>query len=214
MPNINETVQEPLPKQRKLRVMVACVSAVAFSVAAGTLAPEPSKANPLGGKWRNPSYTYFSQLNGYSGYDSPVTSAAAGWTKFGGFTISAVSATSATVSVAVNNYGPTDWLGIGTPGPSHSSGTYTYGSIKINAGWLNRRHFNCLLPDHSTCTYAADTSAKKKCVVVHEMGHVIGLAHTSAGSNKVMNVDHGQGCHVKGLTNPTSYDKNDVAEIY
>jgi hypothetical protein len=114
----------------------------------------------------------------------------------------------------VNDYGVTDWLGMGEPGPTVTSGTYTYGSIRINAGWLNTRHFGCATPGAANCVYDADNANQKQCVSAHEMGHIIGLAHTGAATNKIMNVDHGARCHTMALTGATAGDASDVAAIY
>lgn len=201
------------PHRTKHKPAVLALLATAMLVAA-TVGAAPSSAIPLGGKWAHPNYSYFKSVGAYTGYNAPITNAAGAWNAGTKFSIALAPATSAQVSLTVANYGATDWFGLGEPGPSVTTGTYTYGSIKINAGWLNTRHFNCATPGAASCAYAADAAPKKRCVVAHEMGHVIGLAHTAASSNKIMNVDHGARCHTKALTGPTANDKADVEAIY
>jgi len=185
-------------------VMVAAVVAMAPPVANGAA---------LGGKWATPTYTYYRNVGTYSDYSSPAAGAAAAWTNNTKFYV-ALGSVGSQVFYNVSNYGVTDWFGIGEPAPNVTSGTYTYGSIRVNAGWLNTRHFNCASPGATSCAYAADNANQKQCVSAHEMGHVIGLAHTDATTNKIMNIDHGARCHTKALTGPTTGDAADVKAIY
>ena len=178
--------------------------------------PGAASAHRLGGKWANPRYTYFTSSNGFGGFATQVDQAAAKWTNRSVFTISEGSATSAPVSVTIDTYGATDWIGVGIPGPNISSGTYTYGSIRLNASWTNDRHFNCGTPGGASCDYPADTDNQKECVASHEMGHVIGLAHTgdSPGYQAIMNPSHGKRCHTWALIGAQQHDTNDVAGFY
>lgn len=174
----------------------------------------PAYGVALGGKWPSPNYSYFKNLNGYTGYDAPSTYAGNGWTSATKFSISLAPPTSALVAYVVDAYGTTDWFGIGYPGPDPFSGPYTYGYVHVNASWLNTRHFNCTVPGASACAYPADTAAQKQCVSSHEMGHVIRLAHTPSTSSDIMNIDHGARCHAKALTGPTGLDASAVLAIY
>jgi len=197
-------------KQRRsgLRFTVAMLLAVSIA-----LPPSAANGVAFGGKWATPTYTYYRAVNGYTDYNSPATGAAASWTSNTKFNVALGTAGSA-VWYNVNDYGVTDWLGVGEPGPNLTSGTYTYGTIRVNAGWLNTRHFNCATPGAASCTYAADNANQKQCVSAHEMGHVIGLAHTDDAANKIMNPNHGVRCHTNNLTGPTTGDASDVKAIY
>jgi hypothetical protein len=182
---------------------------------AASVALVPATANgaALGGKWKTPTFTYYRNVGTFTDYSSPAAGAAASWSSNTKFS-PVLGTVGAQVWYTVAAYGTTDWLGIGEPAPNPYAGTYTSGSIKINASWLNTRHFNCSTPGASTCTYAADTANQKQCVSAHEMGHVIGLAHTASTSGTIMNIDHGVRCHTKALTGATSGDATDVKAIY
>lgn len=182
-------------------------------VASLAIAPFAANGAALGGKWATPTYTYYRSVNGYTAYSSSAAGAAAAWNSNTAFNV-VLGTVGSAVWYNVNDYGVTDWLGIGEPGPNATSGTYTNGSIRINAGWLDTRHFNCTTPGAQSCAYAADDANQRQCVSAHEMGHIIGLAHTGVTTNTIMNVNHGDRCHAKGLTGPTAGDSNDVNAIY
>ena len=175
----------------------------------------PGSAHRLGGKWAHPNYSYFTSVNGYTGYLTPISNAAGLWSSRTVFSMSEGPPTSAPVGVFVDNYDNTDWIGIGIPGPNVSSGTYTYATVHANTYWLNGRHFNCASPGPA-CKYPADTASQRQCVIGHELGHTIGLAHTaeSPAYRSIMNPDHGKRCHSWALVGPQTHDINDVAGIY
>lgn len=173
-------------------------------------------AHQLGGRWSSPQTTYFKQLNGYSGYSDPIDNGADGWTNKTKFTYYLAPATSASVAVNVNDYGATDYLALGVPGPNAYGGTYTYGTVQINAGWLNTRHYNCATPGAASCDYPADSNSERRCVATHELGHIIGLAHTgdSPGYQSIMNPLHGKRCHTWAIVSPQQHDIDDVQALY
>lgn len=75
--------------------------------------------------------------------------------------------------------------------PSQTSSSYTSGLIKINTN-----QFDYLVP------------AKQTTAATHELGHILGLAHSPDGSNSVMTE------LVNALIFPTSYDKGELSKIY
>ena len=142
-------------KSRSRRVIAMAL--VATSVA--MVSPSANGA-ALGGRWSSPSYSYYKNLSGFGGYDTAVTNAGNSWGASTKFRVTLAPPTSASVSLTVSNYGATDWLGLGTPGPTWYAGTYTYGSIQINAGWLNTRHFNCTTLGAATCQFPAESESQ------------------------------------------------------
>lgn len=106
------------------------------------------------------------------------------------------SVTSSTVIPNTVNYGSTGWNAQGEPGPSITSGTYTYGTIRLNRYYMD--------------TYSA---RKKRAICAHEWGHILGLAHRSG---KVLMNWEGSGTYFDqwGIFYPTTDDKNDLNVIY
>ena len=196
------------------KVIKAGAAALAALVMVVMTAP-PSQSHFLGGRWGGTSYGYTVNLNGHARFDGPIADAGRVWTNRTVFTVSRVSAQSATVwgSVSASYY---DWIGLGVPGPNPEYGKYTYGNFYISSVWLNHRHFNCANPGAAACDYPKDSDSQLECVASHEMGHVMGLAHTEAtiGYKAIMHPNHGTRCHAWAIIGSQAHDTGDIAALY
>lgn len=188
-----------------------------FVAAALTLAGSGAYAHFLGSKWAHSTYTYSIQLNGYPGYESPTVLAASEWANRTRFNPERQQG-SGQVSIQMLGYRPNDFIAIGIPGPQVGGpATYTNGNIQVSAKWLNGPHVNCTQMSLNQCVYqSADDDFKKKCVIGHEMGHVMGLAHTEwgIGYRSLMHPDHGQVCHAWLLGGAVEHDVGDISALY
>lgn len=160
----------------------------------------PVNAETLGGKWTtNPNYYCFD-----SNFSTQNTSAVNDWYNAlvgigSSRRISKGSVTNSSVSILSSNYGDTGWNAMGEPGPSINSGTYTYATMRLNTTYMN-----------------GYSSGKKKAIITHEWGHILGLAHTTSKSNSSLMAAEGSSYYYdqKGISAPTSYDKVQLDKIY
>lgn len=163
--------------------------------------PISTKAEVFGGKWTSsPSY-YISTSNAYyvnlnismNRWNVQLSAISAN------ISIYYTSQLNASVSVITYAYGNTGWNAMGTPGPALTSGTYTYGSIKLNTTYMNNY-----------------TASKNSAICTHEWGHILGIAHTM--SNNIDSLMYYGGSSVYydqwGIYAPTYYDVTQLNLIY
>lgn len=156
-------------------------------------------ADYLGGKWASNIGYYSNSSDPY--YSADVTGPARWnnvcikrkWT--------ATTSTSAAVNSTSAFYGATGWNAQGQPGPSITSGTYTYGTVRYNRTYMD--------------AYSSD---KKKAISTHEHGHVMGLAHNIDTSTSLRSLMYKGGSSVYfdqwGIGSPTSRDITDINNLY
>lgn len=91
-------------------------------------------------------------------------------------------------------------LANGIPGPNPYAGIYEYGSLTV---------------DHKKIydTYRFDSKLAQilKATYMHELGHLLGLAHTTTSEPSIMKSTINK---IYDLTEPTTYDINSVKSIY
>lgn len=160
----------------------------------------PAQADFLGGKWGIRQVAIYEGLQ----HDDPTTNTEyhSGWNNaFNAwydayrinnlkFNYSTGSLYYAEVNVTNADYQDSTWDGRGTPGPNATSGTYTYGTIKIN--------------DYTVASYSANQVGA---ILSHEMGHVAGLAHAPSGTDSIM-------VYGAALTDLRTHDINDIKTLY
>lgn len=105
------------------------------------------------------------------------------------------SESAATIGPDFAYYGETGWSGRGRPGPDPYSGNYTYADLQLNRTYLDGMNEEEPIE-----------------VITHELGHVLGLAHTVSSSNKSIMY---QGAYQTWtITTPQTYDYNSLNSIY
>ena len=78
--------------------------------------------------------------------------------------------------------------------PSETSSVYTSGKIKINLNKFNTQNVSM-----------------KTTVAVHELGHILGLDHTTSGDYSIMVANV---ANIPPIVYPTDYDKRELGRIY
>lgn len=153
----------------------------------------------LGGKWKsNPTYHCDNIASAYKTASNKGINSWNSALKTIGVSLryNYASVTSAKVSFNVKNYGSTGWNAQGQPGPSVSSGTYTYGTVRYNTKYMSN--------------YSA---GKKKAIATHELGHMLGLAHRTG--KVLMNVNGSSKYYDEwSISSPTAADRTDLDAIY
>lgn len=179
--------------RRKLTMilMALCVLFVSIQAEAGT----------FGGKWAtNPTY-YISTSNAYY---SEFTQAVSSWNSAlssigASISIKSNTATGASFIPSVDYYGSTGWNGYCKPGPDPFSGTYTYVTYQLNRSYMD-----------------SYTSAKRKAICTHELGHALGLSHNTYTNPQTLMYEGGSSVYYDswGLSSPTITDIADLNSLY
>ncbi len=177
--------------------------ALFFSIGFGTL----TYAEYFGGKWHQRVVYYGVSYNVSSTYTTPIDNGLKAWNGLSNYIsyknfkdIGISQPVDVWVRSYTNELGLTaaEWAargfyGFGVPSPDDTTGPYDWGNI-----YLIRANTDPL------------SSTNKKRVIMHEAGHVLGLAHTTkAFTSSVM--DEGD---IWGLDSPTTYDKNNIIGLY
>ena len=110
-----------------------------------------------------------------------------------------VSSGSASFIPEMTFYGDTGWNGYGEAGPNQYSGTLTYASVKLNRTYMD-----------------GYTPGKRKAIITHELGHVLGLSHNTYTSPRTLMYAGGSSVYYDewGISSPQSYDVADLVLIY
>ena len=163
--------------------------------------PIQTNADVFGGKWTSSPTYYLSTSNAYY---SNISAGASRWNTqlsaiSANINIQYVGAISASISVNTFSYGSTGWNAMGSTDPVLTSGTYTYGNIKINTSYMD--------------SYSI---TKKSAICTHEWGHVLGIAHTMSASINSLMYYGGSSVYFDdwGISSPTQYDKTQLNLIY
>jgi predicted Zn-dependent protease len=147
-------------------------------------------ATAQGGKWTS-NITYYVPNN--DAYLTNIRTAVNDWNNVLGqyttLTIRTADVLGAKVTASSAYYG-TDvcWTGMGEPGPNPYSGTYTYGSVRLNRSHLDNKWYITQ-------------------VATHEFGHILGLAHAYENVSSIMSL-------FNNAPTITSYDKAEIDKIY
>ncbi|HYE09870.1 MAG TPA: hypothetical protein VEF53_06805 [Patescibacteria group bacterium] len=179
-------------KRTKRRILSLLLSLVILV----TLFTSYAYAETFGGKWAsNPTYYLSSSHIYYQEFLSAVNAWNSKLASTGtSIRIKSSSATSATIGPNFEYYGDTGWVGYGRPGPDPYSGTYLYADLKFNRTELD---------------WLSDPEATG--VAIHELGHVLGIAHTVSSPNpSVMR----QGNIDDGILTIQTFDYNTLNSIY
>lgn len=157
---------------------------------------QTAKANTYGGKWKKNIKIYIPPNSTVTG---PMGTAVNSWNSklsnvYSNITIWKVYTPSeANVIVTpMNSMG--EVLGQAYIYPSEFSSSYTGGKILIN---LNK--FNQL------------SASEKTTIATHELGHILGLAHTTSGNYSIMVANIAD---ISPIIYPTSYDKAQLGLLY
>jgi hypothetical protein len=166
-----------------------------------------ANAEYFGGKWQQKVVYYGKNSNLDSTYTTPMNNGLKTWNgidsniSYKNFMDVGISQpVDVWLSTYTNQLGYTaaEWAaggyyGFGVPSPDDSKAPYTWGNI-----YIIRANTDPL------------GSTDKTRVIMHEGGHVLGLAHTTKWfTSSVMDKDD-----VFGLDNPTSYDKTNIQDLY
>lgn len=182
-------------------VLMRKTIAISFTILFLLFSSVSANAEVLGGKWTySPSY-YISTSNSYY---SNITTGASRWNTqltaiSANISIQLTSLINALVLINTNAYGSTGWNASATIGPNQHSGTYTYGTIKINTTYMN-----------------SFTSSKNSAICTHEWGHILGIDHTISNSEESLMYFQGSSVYYDewGIYSPTQYDIDTLSTIY
>lgn len=178
--------------QKKIKSLVLFILLFVFSFVAST-----SYAEYLGGKWGKNYITTKTDDLVDPAYYSPIATGHAMWN--GIANIGLINDSRYGFDVLIKNiendeyYTALGYYGFGIPGPDPSSGTYTSGVVEIVRGKSDPL-----------------TSANKGNVMIHEFGHILGLAHTT----KLFTSSIMKKSQVFSLNGPTNYDKEQLQGLY
>jgi predicted Zn-dependent protease len=171
-----------------------------FMVLALMIAAYPNKtadATVLGGKWAS-DFNCYIQTSTYYGYAYNSIDV---WNdcldSIGSNMDISTSTTSYSVYITQTSSSLSDWFGLTDLYPSQSSSIYTAANVTYNHYYL-----------------ANEGTTLKTAVAIHEMGHVLGLAHTANESNDSIMLTYVEDAIDRGITGPTSYDISDLDSIY
>lgn len=160
-------------------------------------------ASVYGGKWAtNPTYYVSPSTNVYySEFNQAVTSWNTALSSIGA-SIRYNYATFGSASFFPNEdyYGTAcGWHAYGISGPNQYSGTYTSATLKLNRSYMDNF-----------------TSAKRKAIITHELGHILGLAHNSFTSPQTLMYEGGSDIYYNswGISSPTNTDISTLNSIY
>ena len=183
----------------KVRQKLSLIAAMGIFSSSLVALPTSADGAKLGGKWTTNPKTITTVLP--SAYQTPMNDSIVAWNSIfsqigSARRIDKTSVSSSTVTLNAVSYGNTSWNAQGQPGPSITSGTYTYGTMRLNRTYMD-----------------AYTARKKRAISAHEWGHLLGLAHRDG--KVLMNVQ-GSGVYYDqwGIFYPTSADKTDLDQIY
>ena len=179
--------------RKKLFVSVVCLIVI-LSV------PGVSYAVSLGGRWQsNPTYNSSGLV-----MQAQVNSAIQDWNSAlssvdSSITISYSTAASATLGITENFFGYTGWNAMGTPGPDPYSGTYTYAGISLNRTYMD-----------------GFSNTKRRAIIAHEVGHILGLAHYNSSSPRSLMYYAGSSVYFDdwGIYSPQAFDVSELGLIY
>lgn len=155
------------------------------------------KAEIMGGKWTTDIKVYL-DLGGYSDISSAMTTAISSWnSRLGSIgsnirirNLSSSEASQANVTVRVRDY--IGAVALTTNYPSKTASVYTGALIEVNS-----KQFEYL------------NSIEKMYAASHELGHVLGLAHTTTSRESVMK----DGIQ-SGIALPSVFDQEELDRIY
>ncbi|QLY81423.1 matrixin family metalloprotease [Clostridium intestinale] len=179
-------------KKLKKRFLVLSVSFVMLFTIFGTTS---AHAEVYGGKWKSNIYIYCPPTPA----SEHINSAIAAWNRtliYSQSNIRLYSAASSSSANVIIDY--RDYYGAATAEtflyPSSGSPQFTSGTIIINNNKYNYLSY-----------------AKKNVVAIHELGHILGLAHHFGSQQSIMIPNIGD---VNNILLPTSYDQSQIDLLY
>ena len=158
-------------------------------------------AGVFGGRWAsNPTYYIDASNAYYSEFNNAISSWNSALSSIGA-SISFYYATliSSSVVTITDYYGYVGWNAQGEPGPNIYSGTYTYGTVRLNRTFMDNF-----------------STGKRKAIITHELGHILGLSHNSYTTTQTLMYEGGSEVYYDqwGISSPTNTEIGFLNTIY
>lgn len=184
----------------KKSIIIFFILCIAFS--AHTKEHVSAAGEYLGGKWSAKNVYWYTSSQVPISYHTPISSASNKWNGIANISLQNyfenINQTDSYQIVIRKSDDEAYWASrgyyaFGLPGPNPESGIYTKGTLEI-----------------VFLTSDKLSSADKTRMITHEWGHLLGLAHV----NKLFTDSVMDESDVFKLSNPTSYDKTNLKNLY